>query len=520
MNWRQPLISLAKWVLKTDKPTMQAHTHDGATTGRRLSNWGLSVNGPNTIVGQDAANLRARARKLTRENPIAENAVGSYVSNAVGRGIRPRWQSDNEDKNKEILDLWNLSTPYMDADNTLDFYGLQSLAVRTVVLSGDVLVHLLVSKKLKDNPVPLQIRLMEPDMLKNVNIEYISRNRVIQLGIEFDNHNTRKAYHVYKNHPGETATRIWAYTGDTIRIPAEDMLHVFVPLRPGQIRGVTRFSTLITRLKQLDEYEDAELTRKKIAAMFSAFVFSDSGDADLSRSPGENEDITDANGDEITVASLEPGLIQYMRKGANDIKFAEPADVGANYQVWLTQQLRELAMGWQVTYEQLTGDLTHVNFSSIRAGLVEFRRRCEAFQNNIIVHQFCRPFLAKWLDIAVLSRAINISDYGVNRAKYINALWIADAWAYVDPKEDVETSLLEIGGGLKSREMVVESTSNRDINELDREIKEENERSKKLDLQFEPNVNKPDDPITGMPGAPATAPVKKPKPKPKPKGAG
>jgi lambda family phage portal protein len=505
-----PIVSLARWVLNHNKPVQRAYTHEAATTGRRLGNWGLSGNGPNTIVSQDAANLRARARKLVRENPIAVNAVESYVSSAVGKGITPRWQSDSKEINQKILKLWKQSVSHMDADGTLDFYGLQSQVVRTVITSGEVLAHMLVTKKDKDNPVPLKVRLMEPDLLKRCTVEYLSRNRTIHMGIEFDNSNNRKAYHVYKEHPGDTPLS-FSFTGDTMRIPVEDMMHVFVPLRPGQIRGITRFATLITRLRQLDEYEDAELTRKKIAAMFSAFVISDSGDADLSRLPGGTEESTDIDGNAITLATLEPGLVTYLRSGANDIKFAQPADVGANYQVWLKQQLREIAMGMEVTYEQLTGDLTDVNFSSIRAGLIEFRRRCEAFQNNIIVHQFCRPFAAKWLDIAVLSKAISIPDYTTNRAQYINAFWNADAWAYVNPKEDVETNILEVRAGFKSREMVVESTSNRDIQELDSEIKEENDRTKTLELEFDTDVNKPEEPQV-LPGA-GSQPVK-PKEKP------
>ena len=524
MRWN-PIKSLARWVLKNDKPKQRAYTHDGATTGRRLGTWGLSGNGPNTIVSQDGANLRARARKIVRENPIAKNAVESYVASAVGKGITPRWQSESEEINKNILKLWKQCVPYMDADGVLDFYGQQSQVVRTVLTAGEILAHMLVVKKDKNNPVPFKVRLMEPDMFKQCTVEYISRNRTIRMGIEFDNNNVRKAYHVYKEHPGDTiVTSAFSFASDIIRIPVEDMMHIFVPLRPGQIRGITRFSTLITRLRQLDEYEDAELTRKKVAAMFSAFVISDSGDADLSAMPGENEDVVDSDGSTVTLASLEPGLVTYLRSGANDIKFAQPADVGANYQVWLQQQLREIAMGMEVTYEQLTGDLTNVNFSSIRAGLIEFRRRCEAFQNNIIVHQFCRPLAAKWLDIAVLSRAINIPDYNKNRASYINAFWNADAWAYVNPKEDVETNVLEVRSGFKSREMVVESTSNRDIQELDKEIKEENDRTKELELKFDTDVNKPDDPIV-QPGMSGGVPVKpdpkekaKAKPKPKPKG--
>jgi capsid protein len=46
----------------------------------------------------------------------------------------------------------------------------------------------------------------------------------------------------------------------------------------------------------------------------------------------------------------------------------------------------ELAAGVGLTYELLTGDLSQVNYSSIRAGLIEFRRRMEALQWQVLAH--------------------------------------------------------------------------------------------------------------------------------------
>ena len=50
------------------------------------------------------------------------------------------------------------------------------------------------------------------------------------------------------------------------------MLHLFDRLRPGQVRGVPWFAPVILKLRDLDEYDDAELVRKKIEACFAAFV--------------------------------------------------------------------------------------------------------------------------------------------------------------------------------------------------------------------------------------------------------
>jgi capsid protein len=63
------------------------------------------------------------------------------------------------------------------------------------------------------------------------------------------------------------------------------------------------------------------------------------------------------------------------------------------------------------TYEQLTGDLTQVNYSSIWAGLLEFRRRVESLQHGVIVHQLCRPIWQAWMAQAVLEGALTLTGY-------------------------------------------------------------------------------------------------------------
>jgi lambda family phage portal protein len=94
---------------------------------------------------------------------------------------------------------------------------------------------------------------------------------------------------------------------------------------------------------------------------------------------------------------MEPGTLQILEPG-EDIKFSDPADVGSSYSEFLRKQFRAVAAAIGITYEMLTGDLTQVNYSSIRAGLLEFRRRCEALQHGVIVHQLCRPIWRAWMD--------------------------------------------------------------------------------------------------------------------------
>lgn len=452
--------------------------YEAAGTGRRLSSWGLSGAGPNISIGSSLSSLRARSRELARNNPHAENGLSSHVANLTGTGIIPRWKIDEPNLKSEIQQLWSDWTEEADAYGLLDFYGLQSLISRSMFESGECLVRFRPRYPGDLLSVPLQIQVLEPDHLDETFESISASGNPIRMGIEFDSIGRRAAYHVYRDHPGESFLN--GNTWERVRVPASDMLHVFMPLRPGQVRGRPWLSTIITRLHELDQYEDAELVRKKTAAMFAAFITekADEGlDAPLVGS-GKGKD-----SEGRSIESLEPGTIQILGLG-QDVKFAEPADVGGTYEVWVRQNLREIAAGMGITYEQLTGDLTGVNYSSIRAGLLEFRRRCEMLQWHIIIFQACQPVARRWMDTAVAAGLISVPGYVKNRRKYYRIEWQAPKWPWVDPLKDVMSAILEVRAGFASRSSKI-AEMGEDAEDTDRRIAEDNARSDGLGLIFD-----------------------------------
>ncbi|GKS79292.1 hypothetical protein wHmb_05450 [Wolbachia pipientis] len=149
----------------------------------------------------------------------------------------------------------------------------------------------------------------------------------------------------------------------------------------------------------------------------------------------------------------------------------------------MKQQLRAIAVGMGITYEQLTGDLTGVNYSSIRAGLIEFRRRCAMLQHNVVVFQFCRPVWCRWLELAILSGELDISEKGAKKVK-----WIAQGFDWVDPLKDQQAQQMAVRNGFKSRSEVV-SELGYDIEEIDQEIAEDQRRASELGLSFDSDVS-------------------------------
>ena len=75
--------------------------------------------------------LRNRSRDLVRNNPYAARAIEELAGNVVGTGIVPRAKTGNAAIDKIIDAEWPFFADQCDTPQRLDFYGMQTLAVRT-----------------------------------------------------------------------------------------------------------------------------------------------------------------------------------------------------------------------------------------------------------------------------------------------------------------------------------------------------------------------------------------------------
>lgn len=454
-------------------PKPKSSAWDGAGSGRRMMYWQPESGSINSLCFPDLETLRSRSRDVVRNKAYAANIIDTIVSNCVGTGIKPQSKAKDAEFRKKVQELWLRWTDDADSSGTTDFYGLQALVCRSMVEGGECFVRLRTRKPEDGFSVPLQLQVLESEHLDNKSNQTLGNGNVIRSGIEFNKLGQREAYYLFKEHPGESTF------GESVRVPANDVLHIYKLLRPGQIRGKPWLSTVLSKLHELDQYDDAELVRKKTAAMFAGFITRLDPEANIM---GEAE----ANEHGVALSGLEPGTMQLLDPG-EDIKFSEPSDVGGSYEAFMRQQLRAIAIGVGITYEQLTGDLTNVNYSSIRAGLIEFRRRCAMLQHNIMVFQFCRPIWNRWLELAMLSGKIASSKKEGQTFKDVK--WIPQGFDWVDPLKDQQAQQMAVRNGFKSRSEVV-SEMGYDAEEIDQEIAEDQKRADSFGLCFDSDARK------------------------------
>lgn len=359
--------------------------YEAASPGRRTANWYRTNTDANAALGPALSYLRATARDLVRNNPHAESALSTIVDHIVGWGI----ESTLSIKAGPAVDLWKRwsESTACDADGRHDFAGLQAIVARTVAESGECLVRRRWRRVEDGFPLPMQLQILEPDFLDtSKDLQTYGGNQIIQ-GVEFDALGRRVAYWMFREHPG--SGRLTA-TGASYRIPATDVQHVFRGTRPGQVRAATWFAPVLLRFKDFDEFEDATLMKQKIAACLAVITTDVDGDR-------TGLGTTDDSGDPPT-DTLGPGMILNVPPG-RDISVVQPPSV-TDYDPFSTKQLRAIAAGLGVAYEDLTGDYTNMPFSAARMSMLRHWKKVDSWRWKMLIPQFCQPSFEWAMDAA------------------------------------------------------------------------------------------------------------------------
>ncbi len=403
--------------------------YEAATGGNRAA--------PGRVVRTDADaaavrrdNLAFIGRDLVRNSAFAARIPQVIANNVIGDGIIPKVRAKQKRAKAGLLAAIeaHFDTTAIDADGRNNLYGLQRLAMNTIVESGEVLIRRRRRFATDGLPLAFQIQVLEPDYLCTSHDVTLESGNVVKYGIEYDAIGRRVAYWLYGEHPGTAGQWLRSTVQNLRRVPASEILHIYRVDRPGQSRGVSWFAPVAMMLQDFADYVDAQIMRQKIAAIFAAFR----------TSPEDSDAAAD------TAARFErmvPGRIENLLPG-EDIKFAQPPGVeGLDETTRLT--LRGVAAGVGITYESLTGDLSQVNFASGRMGRMEMDRNVSAWQWLMLIPQMMQPIGAWALEAYQVSNGVVLpDDVGLD--------WVPPHRVLVDPTREIPALIDKIRGGLAS----------------------------------------------------------------------
>lgn len=439
--------------------------YDAATPGARGKSWNPTASDADAAAAGQRSRLAFVARDMIRNTAFAVRAQQVIVNNVVGDGIIPKVVAPDQATRDALLSVIeeHLDTTAIDATGRNNLYGLQRLAMNTVVDSGEVIIRRRMRFRSDGYALPFQIEVLEPDHLDTSLSGRLRDGGQVIEGIEYDQLGRRVAYYLFKDHPGAYGYRS---SRDTSRVPASEIQHVFRQDRPGQKRGVSWLAPIAMHLQDMADHQDAQLMRQKIAACFAAFRVSLDGEP----LDGEAAGLS---------GNLIPGRIQQLAPG-EDIRFAAPPGV-ESYDEFTRSVLRAVAAGLGVTYEALTGDLSNVNFSSARMGRMEMDRNISSWQWTMLIPQMMQP-IGKWI----------IDDWMLMQRRRISGVkldWVPPHRILVDPTREIPALANKVRAGFASRSGVVRELGY-DPERLIQEIKQDNDQADQLGLVFQSDARR------------------------------
>lgn len=444
---QQPQLQPAKVpaLARARERKLHKRSYEGGDMGRLLGEWNPAGDSANPQVYNDLATLRNRSRDLMRNNPLAIKGIQSLVSAVIGTGINPQAASDDPKVNRRLMELWyQWQAGELDVAHDRTWAALQTLWVRAWLESGGVFIRKRPRNLADGYAVPLQLQTLEVDYCDLWRNQVDDDGGYTTMGVQFDKVGRRSGYWLYRQHPGESLPVMNVATYSPVFVDASRLAYLTNPDRPGQVHGVPWLTPVMRALWDLHAYDAAERVRKRTEASFSAFVipgdesYSDTGEQEGAGTSVENQDgqILDR---------MEPGQIGILR-GGKDIKFSQPTN-NSQYESYVRTQHRTIAAGMRTTYERLGTDLSQVNYSSYRAGDLEFRRIVMALQRQVVIPLVCQQVWSWFCEAAAVIDPTLPSKVPVK--------WHCPRFEELDREKELKADALAVANGFASPSQVV-----------------------------------------------------------------
>ena len=419
--------------------------YDAAKDSPFLQGWNGDAGVSPNMVRAELPCIRAKCRNLAYNEPLVQRALQLYRSNIIGpNGIA--FSADVPAKTGGGIDLdasdrlekawrrWAETPEYCDVEGRLTLTGILQRACDSYMRDGEALLAL---HSNAGNPFGFSVRLLRSDCLATNLVRQASQGRTAILnGVETDANGKPVAYHLYTK-----VSTSGTYHGQTSRIPANRIIHVFRSEYAGATRGFPVFATVAGTLKMANAYREAEIVAARLAAMRSGGTYElDSGAIDPTQVAS-----ADTAG---LYQNVSAGEIRVVPYGYHFKEDGTPAHPNGAYGAFVKNLLQQVASGLNLSYNTLASDLEGVTYSSIRSGVLEDREAYKCLQEEFIAG-ILRPLFRRrgaWLDCWLLKGGGGFSVNDAERLRFADT-WLARRWPWVDPLKDLSASRIGVEMG-------------------------------------------------------------------------
>ncbi len=416
--------------------------YDAGSDGRLNANWRAVNANAETINRAYRDVIRARSQDLERNSDILESILLAFERNVVGTGFRLQAKTPNANLNIQLEELFKKwSRPkYCDVSQQQSFVEICQMMIRRRRVDGAVFI---VKRYIKNDFIPFTLQLYE---VEDLDITRVSSTARVVGGIEYNEFNRPigyfvKKYDVFGN-----------WTGNSERIDAKDVIYLYRKKRPSQLREISELATTLPRVRDMNQYMEAVSVKERVAALLAVMIKKLIPNGNLGRG------VTNSGVKPIEYAgkTLSPGMIMELNPG-DEVQVVQPPAQGAGAADFLRLQQRLTGSAQGISYEVAARDLSQVNYSSARQGLLEDRSTYE-MEQQVFKDHFLNEVYEEFVEAAVLSGVVHIPDFYKNKEIYLKHEWIAPGMKWIDPKKEAEANKIMLDNHLTTLENIAAST--------------------------------------------------------------
>ena len=428
----------------------------------------------------DIVRMRALSWDLYRNNPQARKVCRSLESKVIGRGMRLQSQATRPDGTAHVEFRSMVRLLWAAVQARLDYRGRPSeggqifsdlckTALRACMLSGETLYRYRVGERQGKLPTE-QVQLVHADRLVDALITNQGSAINYFYGIELDDNERRVAYHISKYHPNDP--RGAPSIGNVIRVPTDEMGHLYIAEDIDQLRGVPWFGPVLIKNQETSDYEYSELKAAAVSACVVLGYRRSTGQSAFGVNQPDDWDLTDADGNKMT--AMQPGMLMDLGR-TGEIQGFNPMRPNSSASDFVNHMIRSQAAGVPGTKgSTLTGDYKQSSFSSERSADNDAWPEIEGVQDWFAAN-FCQPIYERVVLSAVLSGwfadTLEIEDFIARKGDYLAATWHGPVARSINPTDDAKAARLRVQNG-QSSPQIEAALLGRDWQEIVRDIDE------------------------------------------------
>jgi lambda family phage portal protein len=239
-------------------------------------------------------------------------------------------------------------------------------------------------------------------------------------------------------------------------VSADRMVHLAHLSRIGQLRGVTRFASVIGRIEDIKDYEESERIAAKVAAMLTGYVKRLAPDGGGYEGP-----LKDDNGNDLPrQVGLSPGTIIDTLAVGEEIGLIDSKRPNPNLITFRNGQLRAFAAGISASYSSISRNYDGT-YSSQRQELVEQWVHYACLTDDF-VSMAVQPMVEDFIRAADLSNVVPMPA-DLKPGTHDDVLYVAPSMPWIDmAKEATAWLTLSQAGFISEVEVIRKAGRNPD----------------------------------------------------------